>query len=275
MLIGASIPVVITGVVDTVTWGIPFFPVWKSLHVQLLERETRRLGAASGPMFYLQKILWEWGAAAIFIAVPFVAGVRRSLPLVVTVAAVAMTHTLVAYKEINYIYAATELILIVAALGTAELVVQASQRPHARLNRQAGGLAAAILWSGAAVGTAASAGFVSYWAGNPAPLAAASLLRKSRDMCGLGLFRIAWQGTAGYAWMDRDVPTYALDNLDQLRTASPAFNYVIADAAATTDVSPRFAVVKCWNGWCVMRRDGDCSKVPGLQDGLQHGRVRP
>ena len=275
MLIGAAVPLVVTAIIDYDTWGVPFFPVWKNLHVQLFEREARELGTPSGSAYYLVRLLWEWGAAAVFVAVLFVAGARRSLPLVVTAAAVALSHTMLGYKEINYIYAAIELSLIVAALGTAEIVVQLSAATGGRVTRQAGGKIAIILWIGAAVATNASASFDTYWYGKPGPLAAAALLRNSQDLCGIGLFRVPWQQTAGYAWTDRGAPTYRVLSLDQLRVEEPAFNYMIVPYEWSNIIGAPFTATQCWQDRCVMRRDGECSDVAGLDHGLSRAKLRP
>ncbi len=275
MIIGAAVPLLATAAIDWVTWGVPFFPIWKSLQTQLFQRAALQLGDHLPWTYYLTQLVWEWGAAVPFLAIPFVLAARRYWPLVLTAAAIVLSHMVISYKELNYVYAAMEISLIVAALGTADIVIRLTAATGGRLQRRVIGRQAIWLWLAIAASVSGSASFARYWQDGQEAIAAATMLRKSPDLCGLGIFDMLWQHTAGYAWMNTDAPTYAVATIDGLNRASPAFNYLIVPARLRTIGLPEFAVLQCGSELCLMRRAGDCTEIAGLQNNLLAGQLKP
>ncbi len=275
MVIGAAVPVLATAAIDWMTWGAPFFPVWKNLQAQLFERDARGLGDPMPSTYYFTRAIWEWGAAAPLLLIPFAAGMRRFWPLVLTGAVIVLSHMATSYKEFNYIYPATELFLIVAALGTAEIITRLSAATDGRLRLRSLGWQAVGLWVVVAAAINGGASFSQYRQNGHDAIAAAGLLHGSRDLCGLGIFGVIWQFTAGYAWMDRDAPIYAVANIAQLHQTAAAYNYLVVPASFGSIGLPDFTVAQCGADLCVMHRPGDCVDVPGFKSDLFEGQLKP
>jgi hypothetical protein len=257
---GAALPLATLGLCDWIAWGTPFQSVWKNLVVNLVERRSEIYGVEP-PGWYLVQLVRLWGAAFLPVALFFVLGASRAPVMALVAAAVVLPHSLIAHKEISFIYAALPPIMITAGLGTARVLAwlrggtgPAPQRAALPLV-----LAAAGLWTAVAALTAES-GLAPMWARRSAMLALLHDARQRPDLCGVGLLgsQFLWHITGGYAYLDRPVPLYLLHTPVRLAAARAAVNYLIVAADAAAEVGQGYEAVAGEPGWRLMRRDGSC-----------------
>jgi hypothetical protein len=271
------------GVTDFLTWGAPFWSVWRNLQLNLLEGVSKEYGVHP-PYWYFAVALHLWRAAIVPMVVFFTIGARRA-PLLATLSlVVVLSHSAIAHKEISFIYAALPPAIITIGLGTAE----AAKWFHARLFAPPKYLILAIYstigWIAVCAATALGGGFRLNWLSNAGYLKAAAEIRQHPELCGLGLYgsgQFHWHKTGGNAYLDRLVPIYLLETPAALDDAANAFNFVLAEKRSAGDLTGRgFTLLQCWDHdkICLARAER-ASCVPTLQyninRNLRLGRASP
>ncbi len=263
LALGAAVPLLVLGTVDWLTWGSPFQSIWKNVLVNLLQRKADVYGVE--PIYwYLFGIGRANGAATLALFVFFCLGARQAPLLAATSIVVIAFHSLIAHKEISFVYAALPTAIVTAGLGTAWFVqrlpylLRAPARPSRLLAAAAAAWFAAALLTGVAEQPFAQsgprAGLQSLWAD----------LRARPDMCGLGLYgrgEFPWHVSPGYTGLDRAVPIYLMRSPQELAQAEPGFNYAIVTAEGSADL-PGYDRLRCsWN-FCLVHREQTCKLVP-------------
>lgn len=206
--------------------------------------------------YYARVLAQEPGALGVPLAALVLLGARRSPPLVMTIAAFVVLHSLVPHKELRFILPALTLCAPAAALGLDEIVAPAwPLRP-----------AAAALLLGCAVVSAVSLPGLEFQDlgayQSSMPRASAWTLSEGvnrlllvaharSDLCGLRVDGPSLPWTGGYTYLHRPVPLYAID-----RPAPGVgfYNYAITRAAAAGG-----AVVAASGGWNLVRFDRSCT----------------
>ncbi|HEX2217595.1 MAG TPA: hypothetical protein VHG35_02245 [Gemmatimonadales bacterium] len=270
VIIGGLIPVLAVGVLDALTWGLPFQSIWKNLWINIVEGRSRDYGA-SPPLWYFVWMIEAWGGAVAPMAALFVVGARRA-PLLAGAAVVhVLAHMPIAHKEFRFLYPVMPLIVILIGLGTAEIASKVSSMlagGRSRLRAVVGGALAA--WAVTSTALAVSPDYRGNWSRFTELIRATERAGAAPDLCGLGLVGIPWWATGGYTRLHRAVPMYYLPEPESLDDAMSAFNHLLIpkplEPAATG-----FAEVQCWaasppNEYgdplnppvCLMRRTGGC-----------------
>ena len=246
---GMAGPLLLSGGLDWITLGTPFQSVWKNFVVNIVQNRSEAFGV-SPPWWYLQAFGALWGAAAVPVAVCFVVGARRQPLFASLAAAVLLSHSAVAHKEISFVYPAVLAALFVAGVGSVALC-----RRLACLSRRP---ANTVMLAGAATWVALAGGVAvrereswSPWPG----MWAESTVRKQAELCGLGLFGVNWGRSGGYTYLDRPVPVSLIAGPDELALAVPGLDTVIAPE--DLDV-PGFARTVCRDGTCVWHVPRPC-----------------
>jgi hypothetical protein len=270
---GACVPVLMLGVLDWATLGVPFQSIAYNLWFNLVESSDYAGRAPASTLIVLPLYLWGAGFAAMLFTA--ILGARR-LPVVGGVVVVIFAiYSTVAHKEYRFIYPALVLIAILAGVGSAELLRR--WRESGRPILAAPGLAAALvvlIWFGVSTAIAHSAVYREAWTRERAEIAAFDFVSQRRDLCGLGLYGVYWTKTPGAAGLPAGV------GLDQTSTPrlgrdAASFNYILAREKAPVP-DARYRRETCFRGdrveigWaihlCVWRRDGGCdaAAAPGL-----------
>ncbi|MGH7075202.1 MAG: hypothetical protein ACREFD_13495, partial [Stellaceae bacterium] len=230
LIAGASIPVLVLGLLDWATLGVPFKSIFINVWVNLALGVSAEAGKE--PFYtYLVLPLDIWGPVG-FVAVIGTAAVgARRLPLLAAVA-IAMIAVLsfIPHKEYRFIYPAIVLVIILSGVGTSDLIAllrDAIPRLKAATPALVG--AAILLWCGLSYSIARSAIFSIPWTRERAQIEAFRNVADHRGACGLGLLGVRWTVTPGMSWLPPQVP------LVQLRPATfdadaRAVDYVLARA---------------------------------------------
>jgi hypothetical protein len=272
LIAGVVIPLTAFGISDWLMWGTPFQSVWKNIWINIVEKRSATYGTE--PFYwYLAELagLWRWAFIPILVAA--CAGGWR-LPLFALVSAIIIgSMSLIPHKEIRFIFPATAVIIVLAAVGTALIVerLRLLLWPAGPIWLPPSLAILAWLLTSAIIAIRGSwpglHGFSSY------VIQAEIYLHERRDMCGLGLLGIGWSATSGYTRLHRPVPiTNFFTTLDFLEHAS-SVNWLLvsADVISTpemkalldSDHTPKFTTLRCWRKVCVMHREGACTPMHG------------
>jgi GPI mannosyltransferase 3 len=265
-LIGGGLAAAAIGaIVDWLTLGYPFASIWRNLFYNI------HLGVSSGfsvePwFFYLLGELGIWLAAAPIVLLLIGIGVRR-MPLLLAVAVVIFTvHMAVPHKEYRFIYPAIVLLMVLAAIGMADLTARGREWLMTRgLRRPIAAAISALLltagWSALAF-NAWSAGALSllrYRAHHE--LVAIAYARDLPGVCGVGLYGDeAWVRYGGYSHLHRPVPLFWPKDDAALTAIAAGFDMLVTDHSPPASLG--FATLRCFGEICVARRAGACEPRP-------------
>jgi hypothetical protein len=258
LLAAAAIPVAAMGVVDLVAFGSLFQSIWKNLRINLLEGRSLFYGEAS-PIWYGLFLVRAWGAAVLPLAAAFAVGARRSPLSALAAITVILSHSVIAHKEISFIYAAFPPALITAGIGTAIAVRWLHRTLLATVPIARIAAATACLWLAIIGCTAISGDFPQRWRQGADYIAAFAALRDRPDLCGIGFYDLSlrWGRTAGYSILDRPVPILMLRDPAALEAASGSVNYLLASHDLARYV-PGFKTESCSEEFCVMHAERAC-----------------
>ncbi len=258
LVAGALLPLALLGVSDSLAWGTPFQSVWKNLYVNLILSKSEQYGVE--PIYwYATELAKINGAASLALAGFFALGARRAPLLAATSFTIIASHSLIAHKEISFIYPALAPALIVVGLGTAEFLARANLVLRVAASRNVMVGVAASCWLMIAGLTGAAQDLLHQ---SPELLGLANAwteLRRKPDLCGLGLYGrwFPWYATSGYSGLHRAIPLYLVHSEAELGAASAAFNYVVVDADRASDLRG-YSIASCSKNVCVLRRDQAC-----------------
>lgn len=256
LLGGAVLPILGVGLLDGITWGVPFHSLFAYFQANVLEGAAARFGAMPA-WFYAVYVVAAFGMGVVFmVAIPW-AG-RQGLGLVLTVAGTALVaHSLTDNKQLRFVLPAILVLMVAMACGLDALERRFLER------RQGLALAATLgLWALASAHTAFGLTFadLGIFAGQPEASAspwdfrrdlnrALARLGRREDLCGLVIYPFGGAAgpahqvtTGGYATFHRAAPM----TMGPLTPETASFtNYAVAcpDAGGRLIALPGFAPI--------------------------------
>jgi len=209
LIYGGLIPVALAGAADWVFWGVPFYSYYTNFTVNVIDGRASIYGTST-VFLYFGIFVENWGGAVAVLLALIAFGMRR-LPLLLAVGlTILLTHSLVPHKEYRFILSSATLGVILAAVGTVELICGWSARwTSAKRVTQMIGVAIAM-WILTSIALGVSPPYRGFWANDREWLLAAQEVWTKPDLCGVALYDISWIQTGGFAWLHRDVPLYPL-----------------------------------------------------------------
>ena len=197
------------------------------------------------------------------------------IPVLLAVALVNLAfHSLIAHKEYRFVFLSVVLLILVAALGSADWVQSLRAKPGWRRWALPVVTAGWALLSVALAG--ASEAMRDYWTRGVGAAQLAAELRHDPQMCGLALYNVRFQLLPGRDRLVGSVPLYVLAPADPLaelilppllQATSPAFNRIIARPAAAGDLPADFSRQSCTHvgigDACIYARSGSCDASVG------------
>jgi phosphatidylinositol glycan class B len=261
-LIGGGLAALAFGAtLDWVTLGYPFASIWRNLLYNLYYGVSLEISADPGP-YYLQGELGVWLTAAPLALLLIGLGSRRLPSLLVAALIVVAVHTGIAHKEYRFIYPAILLLMVLAAVGLAQLTSWAAQWLERRGMRHgtATVLSAVVLsgyWSIVAFHLWSSGTLAELRQRAHHELVAMSFVRDMPTLCGVGLYgEEAWVRYGGYSYLHRPVSMYWPKDAAALTASAAAFDTLLYDDTAPP--APGFKPVRCFGRICVAQRPGRC-----------------
>jgi len=274
LIAGGGGALVIGAGVDMAFGQVPLHWLVKNITMNVVEDRSALYGTR--PVWaYASFLLYNWLVALLPISFLFILGARR-YPVLAAAAIVHLAaHSLIAHKEYRFGLVAVALIVILAAIGSADLLARV---PLARVRRMAFALLTG--WIVTSVALAISPTYRSRWAafGSLETLTAAA----GRDprACGLAVFAGPTLGAA-YVFYNRSAPIYAFvgpGSDDQLRRSSGSSNAAIAfrDSRPLLD---GFVMSRCQTSAssgerCLFIRPGSCRPQASMLNEINSLLVR-
>ncbi len=272
ILAGLALPVLLSGLLDWVTWGYPFQSLALSLYYNSI------LGVAS--YFSVSPLLayfgWQWvywGPFGITIAFCALYGGRRLPMLLLVAAAIFLVHSAIGHKEYRFISPALPLVMTLAGIGSVLAADWLATKVSGPAIRRALVIAVPATWTVASVALAASPERAWFWLRDRGSVLAMRVIDADPKACGVAVLPASvWDRTAGYVHLRNGIALYNADNL----AGSDAFNYVISYQLHIPAPDPPvdlsrfgFRQVQCWENpqdrhaqlerICLWRRDGACA----------------
>jgi GPI mannosyltransferase 3 len=275
LLCGLAVPIVLSGLLDWVTWGWPFHSTIMYIFYQT------KVASAAGLNPIYSYIGWEavaWGVFGIVIVLSALYGAFR-LPLLFWVTAtIFVTHSAIAHKEYRYISPALPFIMTLAGVGStmaAEWLADRLGRPQVRRALLA---AVPLVWTVASLALATSHNHSWFWVRSRGSILAMRAVNADSQACGIGIYPKFWWRAGGYVNLRPGIPLYDAGATTPI--APNAYNYVISlqernqQLGRPADLSADFTSlgyqqVQCWTDpydramilerMCLWRRPGTCN----------------
>lgn len=260
--------------IDLAMGMIPFSWVWHNFAANIGAGRAATYGV-EGPFYYLANFGRLWGVAGIVIAPLALIGARRYPALLAAALVHLLLHSLIAHKEYRFVLVVSAAVVLLAALGSVDMIRWLGRRrgPHAERNAIVAALASWLLIS---VSLGAGPAFRFQWGENNAALEAQLRARTLPGLCGIATYRVHPSRTGGYTYVHRRVPIYPIDDVSQLAASAPAFNVVLTRPEGTADLPSQYGKVACFEPlplgiayspaaresrtMCIYQRPGGCAR---------------
>ena len=239
------------------------------IRLNLFEDVASQFGIA--PMdWYFYQLIDRWSYALPIFMLLVILRARSSMLWILVAIAILLTHSLIPHKEYRFIFPASACLVVVAAMGTADLIerLRTAWPQAAWLATMATG----GLWILVSLSLAVTTTYSKEWNLRRNFIKAGFLLAESPKLCGILLYDVAWWNTGGYAHLHRDVPFYGTRErgIENLAKLASAFDVVLLTRSSIIDLPKDYTTMHCWGkgkpkGLCILRRDGGCKRVPGLE----------
>jgi hypothetical protein len=273
LLGGLAVPIVLSGLLDWVTWGWPFHATVMYVYY------TSKVASAAGLNPVYSYLGWQWvawGPFSVVIVLCALYGAQR-LPLLFWVAVtIFIIHSAISHKEYRYISPALPLIMTLAAVGSMRL----ADKFGGPAIRRTLLVAVPLVWTFASIGLAASPNRIWFWVRSRGSILAMRAINADKEACGVGIYPGSlWWRTAVYAGLRPGIPLFNAGE-----TANPiapsAYNYVtsLRERRHPADLPADFTSlgyqqVQCWTDpydramtrdrMCLWRRPGTCDSASG------------
>ncbi|WP_157667446.1 mannosyltransferase [Comamonas serinivorans] len=263
LVLGGLAGLAIDGAIDA---AVGDHPPWRwilaNFRINLLDNKSAQWGVAPAH-WYLTELPATWRWATVLIVPPALLGARRQPVLLLAALVNLAAHALIPHKEYRFVLLSVALLVVLAALGTADLVRGA---PGSRLSPRARVVAAGLVWVLASAQVAFLGPLKPQWQAGHALVSALQAAGAVSHACGVALYRHRAVPVFAYAFYHRDTPLYTFsvaDDINAARQYSSAFNILIAPRDAPT-LNDAFTLKACTSdSYCVYQRAGPCSsKVP-------------
>ncbi|HET7848039.1 MAG TPA: hypothetical protein VFL51_03155, partial [Pseudolabrys sp.] len=208
--LGGLIPVALFGAADWAAWGSPFHSYVRAVQVNLVQGVASSYGTA--PAGAYAAWLWhQWRYAMPLLEALMIVRARRSALWLVVAIVIIATHSAIPHKEYRFVFPAFACLIIVASLGSADLLQKARNVMNATMWRGLVAVAASA-WLGTSAVLAFVGPFKEEWFKGRGVIKSSFALAKKPDLCGVLFYDTLWFDTGGFAYLHRKVALYAFDH---------------------------------------------------------------
>ena len=258
---GAATALVLAATPDLAMGRQPYSYVLENFHQNVTAGHAAAYGV-DGPFFYLIQLLAAWVIWLFpLFWLAWLGGRRYPALLAMAVANVAV-HSVIAHKEYRYILLSTMTIVVLAAIGTAEVVEQGRYFRYRRWFI-GGWLLAALTYLALPIQ-------MELWGKVVPGNRAFAVIRHDPETCGVAMWEKWWTDAGGYTYLHRPVPLYlpgrTSDPSKALWEHQAAFNVVVAPSQPKSSLPPAYRRGACFGPSlynddvvCVWVRAGGCS----------------
>jgi hypothetical protein len=257
-----GIAAVVYGLVDWVTWGVPFHSAWEYWRWNVTKGVAGNFG--TGPFSYYARVLWlSVGPVAVLLVVLAGAALRRAPGLVALPAVFLLAHSLEAHKEARFVLAAVPLLCIAAGVGLDEI---GHRLPRGGVPVLAAVVLVPVAFQAVTIErlTMRDTGQDHLFAASASAFAHSQEVNRllfaahrRPDLCGIRVVPLEAEWTGAYTYLHRRVPFY--DKRAPAERAAGHYNYEIAVRALD---DPR--VVAADGGYGLLKVADSCTPDPGF-----------
>ena len=266
LIAGGCVALAIDAAANLAMGAVPFRWMIEAARVNLLEGRASAYGTM--PVTGYISLLGYYWTLPVALALLLLARLgARHYPVLLWVAVVHLAfHSLVAHKEYRFILASCALIVILSALGSADLLRRVPRR------RLVVGTAAAMLaWTGASV-MLATGNFRPSWAMEADLADALDRAGRPEKTCGLALYRPRATVAGSYALYRRATPIYVFTDPAEAVAHKAAFDVVLTGPRHARELPGEYRLEGCGVPGttdapsCVLRRPGGCTPGPAARE---------
>ena len=281
MILGSLLPIGVFGIADFIAWGTLFHSYIESVRINLIQGKASAFGIRPAG-WYLERLVLDWAFALPILLTLIVVRSRKSMLWIAVSLAIIASHSLIPHKEYRFVFPAFACLIVVAAMGSADLLERA--RDAFGVRRAAAGylvIAVAAFWVQTSALLAFAPGFVSEWFRDGSLIEASFIIAKKPELCGVLFYDHEWWRTGGYAHLHRNVPLYDRKSGAIAVDSPSAFDAIVLKRSSIPHFIAEFRVLRCvgsdrspwpWQAAitspddvCVMVRDGSCTVVSKLR----------
>jgi GPI mannosyltransferase 3 len=288
---GGFLLLVISGVTDLAMSQVPFQWIFNNFYQNVVANRADAFGT-SGPTGYLGGLRIWWGLIGTAILLLLAFDGRKLHPKLNILFWVAVAnfglHSLIGHKEYRFILLSTSIIVLLAAIGSLDLMQQLASK-WSKASPKMALAAAALLWVSASAVLAFTTPILYQWRAYSGMTRVMAEAKHVSKICGIGLDEDYWY-SGSYAILHRPIPLYITDveNPRRMSAKTPidgtrAYNAVIAQRSSGLKLAPDYSPTVCLpfntnKGFvvrggrhediCLFQRKGRCSG-----EGLERFRV--
>ena len=267
LCIGAVPVIALFGVVDAITWRYPFRSVWNYFYVNIISGKASKYGVLPFDAFW-EYFASVWSMLLVPLILLAVRGARGRWPLLVGLLTTFFVHSLISHKEYRFDYPVVVVIVMLAAMGTADVVSQLGKLGPFVRARVILPWVAFALWAAASV-------FLAFrfdmsliqvpmelnhtgrpWTVRKGAMEGMREIGRNPDTCGVGLIYVGWGYVGGYVFLHRKLPMFEIRHRGELAKMSHLVNALIV-RGRVRDFNP-YKLERCWEEYCIYRRPGGC-----------------
>jgi hypothetical protein len=264
LALGAAITLAASSLVDLAMGQWPFAWVIENFRQNVVEDKASGFGS-SGPIAYAQMAYAQWQLAFVPILVLALVGARRFPALFAAALVNLAVHLMIGHKEYRFILLTTQILVFLAAIGSADTVEQLRATGRISLPRPALYAAIVTLWM------AASATLAFTPASNPQWRRFEGGFRLARDAsarhaCGVAITVENYWVTGGQSYLHAATPLYFVAGphaAERLAGSAAAYDAVIG-APGDRVLPAAFHRIACEGAGgdrlCLAMRDGGCRR---------------
>ncbi len=282
LMIGGALGLGLSGAADLAQGATPFGWIVANVTQNVIRDRATDYGT-KGPAFYLGAIAlyWLWLTPAMLWAMR--PAIRGNRALFAAAALNIALLSLIGHKEYRFILLSTTILVLLAALGSVDLVRNWCTRTGRSPRRWIAALA--LAWAAGSASLAAGPTMAAQWRAHEPELGLVAAAGRLPNLCGLAFDRLKFWQVGGYAYLHRAVPLYstapvpadAIDARD-LPHAAAAFDAIVTRADAVGAMPHGYATIACRGAGserlCLLKRPGGCDPAAAAHWNLQDAMIR-
>ncbi|HQS68625.1 MAG: hypothetical protein B7Y36_13765 [Novosphingobium sp. 28-62-57] len=270
LLLGAAGGVLADVIANALMGQWPLLWIYHNVFANVVANRSHAYGVETAD-WYVRVLAWQWQFAFVLILPALAFGARRYPVLLATAIAVIAVHSAIGHKEYRFILLAVLLIVLLAAIGSVDLVQWLVRNAQIAIPQRRFALLS-MLWLALSVQIGAVQPFAINWNIGRAPLMALRTVAAVPGLCGVATYRIRDVPFMSRAMLNRDVPVLLLDGQRSALRAEPRYNAVIAPIEHLGELPPAYRFAGCMSPraplfeqqYCVAVRKGACSGQAGV-----------